>query len=89
MPCERGLPAGALDELIGGSPAPARAAEPPPPEAIDIRQLCYSGRAALERARAVRDTLAASLDAGPGLSAVEPLLRFIPPACLTCPAGLV
>lgn len=73
---ERGLPAGALDDLITGHPAPARATEPPPaPEAVDIRRLCYSGRAALERARTVRDTLAAELEAGPGLGAVEPLLR--------------
>jgi chemotaxis protein histidine kinase CheA len=73
---ERGLPAGSLDELIGITPAPVPAAEVVSlPEAIDIRQLCYSGRAALERARAVGDTLAASLDSGPELSAVEPLLR--------------
>lgn len=73
---ERGLPAGSLDELIGAIPAPVPTAEAVSlPEAIDIRQLCYSGRGALERARAVSDTLAASLDSGPELSAVEPLLR--------------
>jgi hypothetical protein len=73
---ERGLPAGSLDELIGARPVAARAAEPAAlPEAVDIRQLCYRGRAALERARAVRDTLAAELDSGPELSAVEPLVR--------------
>jgi hypothetical protein len=73
---ERGLPAASLDELISRRPAPLRAGEPPPAsEAVDIRQLCYSGRAALERARAVRDTLAAELEGGPELAAVEPLLR--------------
>jgi hypothetical protein len=92
---ERGLPAGSLNELIGGSPAsapatssmqspavePLRPASPPAvtpapaPEAVDIRRLCYSGRAALERARTVGERLAASLDAGPDLSGVEPLLR--------------
>lgn len=73
---ERGLPAGSLDELIGITPAPVPTAKAVSlPEAIDIRQLCYSGRAALERARAVGDTLTASLASGPELSAVEPLLR--------------
>ena len=73
---ERGLPAGSLGELIGARTVGAGAAEPAAlPEAVDIRQLCYRGRAALERARAVRDTLAAELDSGPELSAVEPLVR--------------
>ena len=77
---ERGLPPGSLDELITGRPGPVptsvpAAGTPAIPEAVDIRRLCYSGRAALERARAVRDTLAAELDAGPELGTVEPLLR--------------
>jgi HPt (histidine-containing phosphotransfer) domain-containing protein len=73
---ERGVPGGSLDELIGAPPASAPTSQPEPaPDAVDIRRLCYSGRAALERARAVRDTLAAELEAGPELGDVEPLLR--------------
>lgn len=63
---EHGLPAA---EPEAPPPAIASAAE------VDIRSLCYRGRAALERASTVRDSLASQLGEGRDLSAVEPLLR--------------
>jgi hypothetical protein len=51
-----------------GSPAQAV-------EAVAIESLCYRGRAALERAAAVRQTLAAELAAEAELAAIRPLLQ--------------
>jgi hypothetical protein len=43
--------------------------------AVEIGRLCYSGRAALERAAAVREQLAAELSRDGGLAAIQPLLQ--------------
>lgn len=65
---ERERPAPSLGGLLG------RAAEPEP-EVVSIETLCYRGRAALERADAVRLEIAAALDRRAGLEALQPLLR--------------
>ena len=48
---------------------------PPSLEAVAIESLCYRGRAALERAAAVRQSLAAELSGVPDLAAIRPLLQ--------------
>jgi hypothetical protein len=45
------------------------------PEAVAIESLCYRGRAALERAAAVRQSLAAELSGLQDLATIRPLLQ--------------
>jgi len=54
-------------EALRGAPAD--------PETVDISTLCYRGRAALERAAAVRGEIAAALDRQAELTALQPLIR--------------
>jgi hypothetical protein len=56
-----------LDALLGRSPL----AE----EAVAIETLCYRGRAALERAAAVRGEIAAALDRRERIDTLQPLIR--------------
>jgi hypothetical protein len=44
-------------------------------DAVAIESLCYRGRPALERAAAVRQTLAAELTGVSDLAAIRPLLQ--------------
>jgi hypothetical protein len=53
-------------------PVPARAEET---VTVEIGVLCYTGRAALERAVAVRQQLAAELSRDGGLDSIKPLLQ--------------
>lgn len=66
--------------LMRGAGATAPGASVPPEPApelpeVDIRALCYRGRAALERADRVGHSLASQLGAGGDLRAAEPLIR--------------
>ncbi|MGN6391057.1 MAG: hypothetical protein ACTHM9_02260 [Gemmatimonadales bacterium] len=64
-----------LEALVGRALADT---EPVPTEgdvAIEMAALCYRGRAALERAVAVRQQLAAELARNGGLDAIQPLLQ--------------
>jgi hypothetical protein len=56
--------------LFGSTPA-ASAEEP----AVAITSLCYSGRAALQRANAVRQQIAAELDRDAPLASLQPLVQ--------------
>ena len=47
----------------------------PPEEAVGIESLCYRGRAALERAAAVRGEIAAALERREQLDTLQPLIR--------------
>jgi len=47
----------------------------PADEAVAIESLCYHGRAALERAAAVRGEIAAALDRREQLESLQPLIR--------------
>jgi hypothetical protein len=70
---QRGTMPPSLDALLGG----ARRSAPAPgdTETVEIGVLCYSGRAALERAVAVRQQLAAELSRNGGLESIKPLLQ--------------
>ncbi|HEX6105156.1 MAG TPA: Hpt domain-containing protein [Gemmatimonadales bacterium] len=59
-----------LDGLLGRA-----AAEPAEAEAVGIETLCYRGRAALERAAAVRSEITAALDRRQSLEQLHPLIR--------------
>jgi hypothetical protein len=58
-----------LDALMGRAPAADEV------ETVEIGLLCYHGRAALERAAAVRQQLADELERNGGLEAIQPLLQ--------------
>jgi hypothetical protein len=69
-----------LEQLMGSPPSPVEEAAPSPVqdevETIEIGLLCYRGRAALERAAAVRQQLADELEKHGGLeSSIQPLLQ--------------
>jgi hypothetical protein len=68
MQRERGASAASLEAL-------AAAPDHPAAEAVAIESLCYRGRAALERAAAVRGELAAQLAGAPDVAAIRPLLQ--------------
>jgi hypothetical protein len=68
---ERGSAPASLEALLG---RPRPAAETMP-EAVAIESLCYRGRAALERAAAVRQSLAAELAGLQDLATIRPLLQ--------------
>jgi hypothetical protein len=77
---ERAPAAPSLDRLIRASvpeppPVPATAPSVPDIETVEIGVLCYRGRAALERAAAVRQQLAAELERHGGLESIKPLLQ--------------
>jgi hypothetical protein len=72
---ERGVEPPSLEALVGRALA---ATVPPPSEGtvtVEIGALCYRGRAALERAVAVRQQLADELARHGGLDAIQPLLQ--------------
>jgi len=64
---ERAPVPASLEALMGHVPEGA--------VAVEIGRLCYSGRAALERAAAIREQLAAELTRDGGLAAIQPLLQ--------------
>ncbi len=78
-----GLGAPSLDELLAGPPsdparaaAPAAAASPGPAEVIvSITDLCYSGQAAVDRARGLRAEIRAALGGGASESDVRDLIE--------------
>ena len=63
------------EEGAAAATAPVRQAPAPELPEVDIRTLCYRGRAALERADRVGHSLASQLGAGGDLRAAEPLIR--------------
>jgi hypothetical protein len=72
---ERGDQSPSLEALVGRALA---AVVPAPSEGtvtVEIGALCYRGRAALERAGAVRQQLADELARHGGLDAIQPLLQ--------------
>jgi hypothetical protein len=72
---ERGAETPSLESLVGRALA---AVVPAPSEGtvtVEIGALCYRGRAALERAAAVRQQLADELARNGGLDAIQPLLQ--------------
>jgi hypothetical protein len=72
---ERGAEPASLEALVGRALA---AAAPPATEGtvtVEIGVLCYRGRAALERAVAVRQQLADELARNGGLASIQPLLQ--------------
>lgn len=68
---ERPVAEPSLERLMGGAPPPAAGEV----ETIEIGLLCYQGRAALERAGAVRQQLAEELSRHGGLESIKPLLQ--------------
>ena len=64
---ERGSAPASLEALVGQAE--------PAADAVAIESLCYRGRPALERAAAVRQTLAAELAGVSDLAAIRPLLQ--------------
>ncbi|MEO8089444.1 MAG: hypothetical protein ABI703_04015 [Gemmatimonadales bacterium] len=73
-----------LDALARGAPAspavtmaapPMPASPEPVQEAVPIGTLCYTGRAALERAATVRHEIKAALSRDPSLESLQPLLQ--------------
>ncbi len=64
---ERGTPPASLENLLGQVE--------PAADAVAIESLCYRGRPALERAAAIRQTLAAELAGVADLAAIRPLLQ--------------
>jgi hypothetical protein len=71
---ERGAEPASLEALVGR----ALAATSPVAEGtvtVEIGALCYSGRAALERAVAIRQQLADELARNGGLASIQPLLQ--------------
>jgi hypothetical protein len=67
---ERGSAPAPLDPFLGGVESAA-----PAGEVVAVESLCYRGRAALERAATVRQTLAAELVGVADLAAIRPLLQ--------------
>jgi hypothetical protein len=59
-----------VDHFLGGVESSA-----PAGEVVAVESLCYRGRAALERAASVRQTLAAELVGVADLAAIRPLLQ--------------
>jgi hypothetical protein len=68
---ERGSAPATLDAFLGRVEPAGDAVG----DAVAVESLCYRGRAALERAAAVRQTLTAELAGGPDLAAIRPLLQ--------------
>jgi hypothetical protein len=73
---ERASEPASLEALVGRAlAATAPAAADPAAVTVEIGVLCYSGRAALERANAVRQQLADELARHGGLESIRPLLQ--------------
>jgi hypothetical protein len=73
---ERGAEPASLEALVGRAlAATTPAAADPEAVTIEIGVLCYRGRAALERANAVRQQLADELARHGGLESIRPLLQ--------------
>jgi hypothetical protein len=73
---ERAAGPASLEALVGRAlAATTPAAADPETVTIEIGALCYRGRAALERANAVRQQLADELARNGGLEAIQPLLQ--------------
>jgi hypothetical protein len=73
---ERAPEPASLDALVGRAlAATTPAAADPEAVTVEIGVLCYSGRAALERANAVRQQLADELARHGGLESIRPLLQ--------------
>jgi hypothetical protein len=72
---ERGAQPPSLDALVGRALAEVVPAPSEGTVTVEIGALCYRGRAALERAAAVRQQLADELARNGGLAAIQPLLQ--------------
>ena len=73
---ERAAEPASLEALVGRAlAATTPAAADPEAVTVEIGVLCYSGRAALERANAVRQQLADELARHGGLESIRPLLQ--------------
>jgi len=72
---ERGAQAPSLEALVGRALAEVVPAPSEGTVTVEIGALCYRGRAALERAVAVRQQLADELARNGGLDAIQPLLQ--------------
>jgi len=72
---ERGAQSPSLEVLVGRALAEVAPAPSEGTVTIEIGALCYRGRAALERAAAVRQQLADELARNGGLEAIQPLLQ--------------
>jgi chemotaxis protein histidine kinase CheA len=72
---ERGASPASLEILLGRAEPAAHAVPDAGADAVAIGSLCYRGRPALERAAAVRRTLAAELAGVSDLAAIRPLLQ--------------
>jgi hypothetical protein len=73
---EHAAPTASLTALLVGSATPSKPETPVPEEApVPIGTLCYRGHAALERANAVRQQIAAELGREATLQSLQPLLQ--------------
>jgi hypothetical protein len=72
---ERGAETPSLEALVGRALAAVVPALSEGTVTVEIGALCYRGRAALERAAAVRQQLADELARNGGLDAIQPLLQ--------------
>jgi hypothetical protein len=73
---DRAAQPASLEALVRGAlAATSPAASDPDAVTVEIGALCYRGRAALERAVAVRQQLAAELAKNGGLESIQPLLQ--------------
>jgi hypothetical protein len=72
---ERGAQPPSLEALVGRALAEVVPAPSEGTVTVEIGALCYRGRAALERAVAVRQQLADELARNGGLDAIQPLLQ--------------
>jgi hypothetical protein len=72
---ERGAETPSLEVLVGRALAEVVPAPSEGTVTVEIGALCYRGRAALERAAAVRQQLADELARNGGLAAIQPLLQ--------------
>ncbi|MFN8651280.1 MAG: hypothetical protein U0133_05200 [Gemmatimonadales bacterium] len=78
MPVAAPVVAAAVIAAVAAAPAPAPEPEPEPiapePMVIEIGELCYRGRAALERADVVRREIRSALSASAPPTAIQPLV---------------
>jgi hypothetical protein len=72
---QRAAAAPSLDALAHGPPAVVVAPAQPEPAEVAIGSLCYSGRAALERAASLRHEINAALTRDASLESLQPMLQ--------------